>query len=359
MLGLIPEIPQYQLFRRFSFPRKLPLSLTFNLTNRCNCRCKTCGIYGNPSRELSQEEIIKILGSFKGNVPWLTFSGGEPFLREDFDSICIAAHDLIRPKIINIPTNATLTHVVCDKMERVLKACRDSRIILNMSLDGLGDKHDKIRGLKGSFENFFETYRKLRNLKYKNFRIGINTILSRYNTEDFSSIVREVNKIDPDAYFIEYAQRRFELNNEGMSFEADKTEYFRCIDEMSAVWPARQDYLSKVIRILRRRYYELTKKILSENRRLLPCFAGFSSAHISSDGDVWACGIKGDILGSLREEYLDFRRIWFGEKAGKLRKCLKSADCFCVGSNITFQNMLFNMRQLGGFSLEFIKEFLK
>lgn len=358
MFRLIFEIPQYRLFREFGFPRKLPLALTFNLTNRCNCRCRTCGIYNSPARELSQEEIIKILGSFRGNVPWLTFSGGEPFLREDFDAICIAAHDLIRPQWINIPTNATLAHVIYDKMERVLKACRHSRILLNMSLDGIGNKHDEIRGLKGSFDSFLETYHKLRGLNYKNLRIGINTILSKHNTEDFLSLVREVNKIDPDSYLIEYAQDRFELNNEGMDFKADRAEYFRCIDEINAQ-RTHKDHLSKVIKVLRGRYYKLTKKILSENRRVLPCFAGFSSAHISSDGDVWACGTQGDVFGNLREENHDFRRIWFGEKAGRLRKRLKNADCFCVGSNITFQNMLFGMRQLSGFFFEFIKELLK
>jgi MoaA/NifB/PqqE/SkfB family radical SAM enzyme len=359
MFGLIPEILQYWSFREVGFPRKLPLSLTFNLTNRCNCRCKTCGIYNSQSRELSQEEIIKILQSFGGNVPWLTFSGGELFLRDDFDVLCIAAHDLLKPKIINIPTNATLPHAVCDKIEKVLRACRHSRIILNMSLDGIGSKHDEIRGLKGSFDSLLESYRKLRGLKYKNFHIGINTILSKHNAGDFLSLVHEVNEIAPDSHFIEYAQCRFELKNKGMDFEADKAEYFRCIDEINAAQSAHKDLLTKVIKALRHRYYKLTKKILSENRRALPCFAGFSNAHISSEGDVWACGIKGDIFGSLREENYDFKRIWFGEKAGRLRERLKHADCFCVGSNITFQNMLFDMRQLNGFFFEFLKELLK
>jgi MoaA/NifB/PqqE/SkfB family radical SAM enzyme len=97
----------------------------------------------------------------------------------------MAAYKLIRPKIINIPTNATLTDAVYDKVKRVLETCRDSKVIINMSLDGAGDKHDEIRGLKGSFEGFLDTYRKLSRLKHKNLRIGINTVLSRHNTGDF------------------------------------------------------------------------------------------------------------------------------------------------------------------------------
>jgi hypothetical protein len=144
-----------------------------------------------------------------------------------------------------------------------------------------------------------------------------------------------------------------------MDFEAGKAGYSRCIDEMNLAAHTHKDPFSKVIKALRGRYYKLTKKILSENKRMIPCFAGFSSAHISSDGNVWACGIKGDLLGSLKEENYDFKRIWFGEKADGLRRRLKNADCFCVGSNITYQNMLFEPRQLCGFVFEFMKEFAK
>ena len=44
-------------------------------------------------------------------------------------------------------------------------ACPDAAIIINLSIDAIGEKHDDIRGSKGSFERVIETYKGLRSIK--------------------------------------------------------------------------------------------------------------------------------------------------------------------------------------------------
>ena len=61
----------------------LPMSLTLSITYRCNSHCKTCNIHNKTANELSLEEWGKVAETLRGNVFWLTFSGGEPFLRKD------------------------------------------------------------------------------------------------------------------------------------------------------------------------------------------------------------------------------------------------------------------------------------
>jgi MoaA/NifB/PqqE/SkfB family radical SAM enzyme len=356
MIKLISEIPQYNAFRRFGFPKKMPFSLTINITNRCNCRCKICGIFKNQLEELSLEEIKKIFHSFKTKVYWLTFSGGEPFLREDFDKICIEAHNILKPRVITIPTNGTLSEIITEKMKIILDNCSKTHLIVNLSIDAIGEKHDKIRNFNGCFNKVISTYNSLSIMRNKNFSLGIHTALSKYNTGNFPGILSMIMKMGPDSYIIEYAQKRVELNNLDGDFSAQVKDYIKCIEELRRIQcKIKTNWMTKVIKVMRNQYYGLTESILLGAKQILPCFAGFSCAHISSDGEVWACGIKSESMGSLKSENYDFKKVWFGSRAQAIRKQAKMNKCYCVNANINYQNMFFNTPYLFKFCLGFLK----
>lgn len=356
MIKLISEIPQYNTFRRFGFPKKMPFSLTINVTNRCNCRCKICGIFKNKSEELSLEEIKKIFRSFNTKVYWLTFSGGEPFLREDFDKICIEAYNILKPRVITIPTNGTLSEIITAKVKIILENCSKAHLIINLSVDAIGEKHDQIRDLKGSFNKVINTYNNLRIMRNKNFSLGIHTVLSKYNTGDFPEILDIVMKLRPDSYIIEYAQKRAELNNLNEDFSAQVRDYIKCVEKLKEIQGRiNTNWITKVIKVFRNQYYDLTESILLDAKQILPCFAGFSCAHISSEGEVWACSNKSESMGKLRLENYDFRRVWFGRKSEAIRKQAKINKCYCINANINYQNMFFSIPYLFKLGLGFLK----
>ena len=65
--------------------------IIFYVTNRCNFRCKFCFYYaeiekGRKPDELTLEEIDKISKSV-GSLLQLSLTGGEPFVRKDFDKL--------------------------------------------------------------------------------------------------------------------------------------------------------------------------------------------------------------------------------------------------------------------------------
>jgi MoaA/NifB/PqqE/SkfB family radical SAM enzyme len=356
MIKLISKIPQYNLFRRFGFPKKMPFSLTVNVTSRCNCRCKTCKIFENHQEELSLEEIKKIFISFKTNVYWLTFSGGEPFLRDDFDKICIEAYNILQPRIITIPTNGTIPGIIIAKIKVILHNCPLTKLVLNLSIDSIGEKHDKIRNFNGSFEKAISTYNSLKEISHKNLSVGIHTVLSKYNTSDFPELLNMVMKLCPDSYIIEYAQKRAELNNLNEDFSAKVEDYIKCLEELRRMEVKINNHqITKVIRALRSQYYVLTESVLLNPKQNLPCFAGFSCAHISSDGQVWLCSNKGDLLGNLKTENYDFKKIWFGKKAYEIREQARKNKCYCVNANVNYQNMLFSMPYLFRLGSIFLK----
>ena len=76
----------------------LPLTVIFNLTNRCNTKCRHCyaGYFSrDTSRELSTQEVKRLIQDLKDNgCLRISFSGGEPLLRQDITELIEYAQTL-------------------------------------------------------------------------------------------------------------------------------------------------------------------------------------------------------------------------------------------------------------------------
>ncbi len=209
MIELLPRLPWYKSYRSLGYPKRLPLSYTVSVTYRCNSRCASCRIYDKaPVTELTVAEYERIFKSV-GHMPyWITISGGEPFLRRDIADICKTIYNYSKPAIINIPTNGILYKIIPQAVEKIAKTCAGSNIIINLSLDEIGEAHDKIRGVKGNYERTKQTYDALRLLKLPNLTLGIHTVISKFNVKRFPQIYDELIKWKPDSYITEVAEER-------------------------------------------------------------------------------------------------------------------------------------------------------
>jgi MoaA/NifB/PqqE/SkfB family radical SAM enzyme len=233
MIRLIPKIPAYQMFRHFGFPKLLPLNLTVSLTYRCNSRCKTCNIYQKKVSEFTLAEFEKTFKSI-GTIPfWLTMSGGEPFLRKDIVEICKSAYENCRPKIINIPTNGILCDVILDKVDQITQNSPYAEIIVNLSIDEIGEKHDGIRNVKRNFEKVSETFNRLKKLSSPNLTVGIHSVISKYNVKNFQKVYEELNRLNPDSYITEIAEERVELGTIGQKISPSLEDYCKAVDFLS------------------------------------------------------------------------------------------------------------------------------
>jgi len=87
MIWLMFRMLGYWFMKHLGFPKLLPINYTVSLLYTCNSRCGTCNIWKKRAVNLSVEEYKKIFKNI-GRAPyWVTFSGGEPFLREDIDIV--------------------------------------------------------------------------------------------------------------------------------------------------------------------------------------------------------------------------------------------------------------------------------
>jgi len=328
----------------------LPVNYTYSITSKCDSKCKTCNIWKQKSGDdLTKEEWKKIIRNI-GNSPfWITITGGNQFLRKYLSEIVGYILRYNKPKIINFPVSGTLPKLVVEQVKKVLIEIKGEsvKLILNISIDGIDELHDNIRGVKGAFKKTIETFRELKKLqkKYPNLIIGTYTIISKYNAKDIHKIMDFItNDLKPDNQGIEIAEKSKELLNIKENFVPSKNISINVIDGYMKYIVNSKKSILKFKNFFRRRYYVNVKKTLLKNKEVTPCFAGIASIQISPSGQVWQCCIRADIMGDLRKENYDFKKIFFGKKADKIRKKIRREHCFCTHSNPYYTNTLCSLR---------------
>lgn len=340
--NLIPRVLGYRIQHSLGCLKTLPVNLTLGLTYRCNSRCGTCRVYEKGEvDELSLEEYSRVFQSIGENVYWVTLSGGEPSLREDLTEVCTSLYQHCKPNIINLPTNGILTERIVNAVDNITKNCPNSKIIINLSLDGVGGKHDRIRGVKGNFERVVDTYHMLRKLDKKNLELGVHTVISKLNIQDIPETVDYVvDELKPDSYVTEVAENREELGTTDLNITPTLDEYSKAIDYVTnKTRKLNCRGTSKITQAFRLEYYDHVKRVLA-NEKAIPCYAGIASCQITPDGKVWTCCMKAEERGDLRDVDYDFKGVWNSKKADATRKEIKNRKCSCPLANTYYTNAL-------------------
>jgi len=353
----------YKLARAGLIKPPMPLVITYSVTNLCQSRCKTCYIWKlwkhNPKLskdELTLAEIEKIFKSM-GHTYFFNISGGEPYLRKDLPQIIDLACKYLTPGVIHIPTNGLAPELIEKKTKEILKIMKKNKtkipLTIKPSLDAVGKKHDKIRGVKGNFERVMETIKRLNKLKEqnKNLHVGVGTIISNFNVDDIQEIVDFAHKLDMDSYISEIAEQRTELFTMDKDITPSVQKYKKAINYfMKAVRENMKNKrpLTRYVQAFRLVYYNLVIRTLKEKRQIIPCYAGLSNFHLTPNGDVWPCCILGYAkpMGNLREYNYNFKKMWYSKKAREVRKYIKDGKCHCPFANQSYSNILINFRTM-------------
>ncbi len=343
MLSLLPKLPLYWTFHRFGWPPLLPFSIVISVSFRCNSRCKTCDVWRKPSDDMTLEEWDRVFATLGRGPVYLTFTGGEPFLRKDTADIVLSACRHCRPAVVTIPTNGLLAQRTIEQVDRICRGAAGTQIGINLSLDAVGQAHDEIRQVPGNWERAMETWEGLKTLQqqHKNLVLTTHTVVSTHNVDRFFEIYAGLRFLQPDSYITEVAEERVELDTVGWQITPSPEAYAPVADFLGQ--QARQHPvpgLARVTQAFRAEYYQLAKCILYEGRQVIPCHAGWASGHIAPDGDVWSCCIRAEPVGNLREHDYDIRPIWFGERMASLRKSIFNQECACPMANAGYANML-------------------
>jgi MoaA/NifB/PqqE/SkfB family radical SAM enzyme len=182
------------------FPK--PKNALIFLTMRCNLNCQMChqkefrakNLNKLHADELSSKEIEKAIFSLKKfGIKKICLTGGEILLRDDLFQIL----DCIKDNQMNIEfgTNGTLIN------ENIAEKLKNYPITgVSISLDGLQESHDKIRGRIGAFNKTVKTIKILT----KNFDVGINFVLQKENIHDAEKVIKLCKDLGTKSFGLTY-----------------------------------------------------------------------------------------------------------------------------------------------------------
>ena len=197
--------------------------VVWNCTRACNLRCVHCYSNSGACRhgvEMTTDQglaLIEDLAAF--GAPVMLFSGGEPLMRPDLQTLIERAVALGMRAVIS--TNGTL---IDRPMAERLAGVGLSYV--GVSLDGLRETNDRFRGLDGAFDRALAG---IRNAREAGLKVGLRFTITRRNAAEIGGLfdlVREENIPRICFYHRVYAGRGSEL----MAEDLDHAETRRALD---------------------------------------------------------------------------------------------------------------------------------
>ena len=292
------------------------LNGTVIVTYRCNARCTMCNRYKAPSRpeeEISVETIKKLPPMYFTNI-----TGGEPFIREDLKEI-VRELNKISDRIV-ISTNGFFT-------DRILDLCKEfPNVGIRISIEGLEQTNNEIRGLPDGFNRGYQTLVKLREMGLQDVGFGM-TVQDR-NAPDLVPLYELSDKLG-----MEFATAS--LHNSFYFVEGKNI-----IHDRQMVAQHFEDLINRLLESKSpkkwfRAYFNhgLINYIYGQ-KRLLPCDMSFDTFFIDPYGDVMPCnGTKDkEVMGNLNRQ--TFEELWNSKGAEEVRAKVRQCDrqCWMIGS---------------------------
>ena len=215
------------------------------------------------------------------------------------------------------------------------------------SIDGIGQIHDDIRGVKGNFDRLVRTIEILKSIekKHANFHLELGTVVSNFNINHLSEIEDFVHGLGVESYRNEIAEQREEFFNIGDPITPDWEIYEQLMERFKTKISQniyKKKRLARITESFRLVYYDLVADIMRQKTQAIPCFGGISNVHLNYNGEVWPCCVLGyrKPMGNMRESGYDFKLVWNSPQAQQVRTYIKDKNCWCPLANQAYSNIL-------------------
>ncbi len=278
----------------------VPYVISWNLTQRCNLRCKHCYIdAGTPMPgELSTDEALHVLDETAEvcREALLILSGGEPLLRPDLDAL--VAHAAAPGMMVVLGTNGTLLTV-----DRAQALAGRGLSGVGISLDSLVPScHDAFRGVEGAWRAAIQGIEAAQ-------RAGLDVQIQMTLTRDTLPEVPEVIRFSRQAgvrvltiFFLVCTGRGQDL------VDLTPEEYERALQWLVKLPPDGVMIRPRCAPSFRRVLAQTKPDSILLKSDAGRCMAGKSYCRITPDGKVTPCPYMPLVAGSLREH--SFSTIW-------------------------------------------------
>ena len=278
----------------------------------------------NSDKEMDLEKITEIFSSplFR-KVEEVVLHGGEPTLRKDLKEIYRIVVKSC-PKVQNIisSTNGLNPELLERRVSEILSTVNPSatQLTFTVSMDGLEEAHESIRGIKGGFERALRSLEVLKTYQKEHpIDVQIITVIQPQNVQDLKNMKDLAEKQDVDIVFQPLMidtfyqnstdDSRLRFSNEQWSKyrEFIQDTFIRAKDPKSLFW---------------KNYFEMA----SGGKRRIPCAYDRYVLSLYPTGEVLPCAKEDwSHFGNVYQEPVDV--MWFGQKAKSIRKRMKREVC--------------------------------
>ncbi len=195
------------------------LNCLWELTYRCNARCGICNYWKHPSRPAEEMTLAQIEEGiervYRYGTRLVNFTGGEPTLRPDLESI-VAAASRAGMWTSMVTNGSRLTR---DRIRALKDAGLDNLLI---SFDSLyAADHDAHRGISGLWDQIVASLEWLRRDFLTGHRSGgLMCVVTRQNVASFERIVRFADALGVYVLFQPYHTNKTEDPEFGATLDA-------------------------------------------------------------------------------------------------------------------------------------------
>lgn len=164
----------------------VPRLAVWELTLACDQKCIHCGSRAGAARadELTTEECIDLVRQLRAlGVGEVTLLGGEVYLRPDFVLVVRAIREA--GMACAITTGARML-----TRERIAAMTEAGVSSVNISIDGMRETHDRLRGVTGSWDRAFAA---ISDLRAAGVAVHVNTQINRLSMADLDPLLHELH----------------------------------------------------------------------------------------------------------------------------------------------------------------------
>lgn len=276
-----------QKLKEIMINRRVPYNTTIELTYRCNFKCIHC--YQTPIRqmdhnEMSSNEVKKILDILKDKgCRFITFIGGEVFLRKDFLEIYKYAYD--KNFKIGIITNGSLIN---EEQVEFLSKHKPSNITVSI-YGATNNTYKKFTG----FSNGFDIVRRnLTMLVKSEIEVKLLVIANKINNLEIKDIKNLSEKLGVRLTLFSNIRSFDDGNKAPLKLRLSPKKYIETLRDIG------DDYSKN------EQAYEELDKIWKDNIKF--CSAAINECRIDPEGKMFLCANCNDYKISILENGFDF-----------------------------------------------------
>ena len=275
--------------------------INFFTTYKCNSRCQNCFIWQGQTqppnkKELSVEQLARLFADpLFLSCQSIGLAGGEPTISPFFWKLLDLLPD---NKHVTITTNALSTKRLVNFLGN---AKRRQKYLVQVSLDGIGEVNDRVRGVKGAYTKTIALLEQLKELDVERLvsftinRLNYHQLVDCYDlANEFGAQFSTRMAHDGGAYANEESRAIFKFDQKELEFLDDSIDTIISQElKKTTHFPARLVFMKKITDYFR------------GNQKNLPCMALRSGMVIDLYGDVFPnCPAMMKAIGNLQRDYI-------------------------------------------------------